>query len=71
MQYRPLGSSNVPFCLTIAYAMTKDAELMRYMVRLIDDWEGDFDATNWKGVAMHARAREHERGWIYLTNGQF
>jgi hypothetical protein len=71
MQYRPLGSSNVPFCLVMAYALTKDDLERIRMGDMLDEWEGDFDATNWRGVAEHAMSRLHEGGWLHLTAGKF
>jgi hypothetical protein len=71
MQYRPLGSSNVPFCLVMAYALTKDDLERSRMGDMLDDWEGNDEATNWRGVAEHAVSRLHEGGWLHLTTGGF
>ena len=71
MQYRPLGSSNVPFCLVISYVLTRDDTQREHIADLLRDWEDDFDATNWMGIARHARSKVNQRGWIYMTNGSF
>ena len=71
MQYRPLGSSNVPFCLSIAYVMTKNEHQKARIHDLLQDWEDDFEATNWLGIAKHAETKMNQRGWIFLTHGSF
>lgn len=71
MQYRPLGSSSVPFCLAIAYAVTEDESLLRKMESLLSVWESDFEVTRWVDCAIQTKSRMNERGWLHLTNGQF
>lgn len=59
LQYRPLGSSSVPFCLAMAYALTKDELERNCMGELLDGWEADFDMMNWRDVAEDAMSRLH------------
>ena len=71
MQYRPLGSSSVPFCLTMAYAICPHPELSIIMDDLLAEWEMDFEATRWRDLALRTRTRMHEPGWLFLTDGKF
>lgn len=71
MAYRPLGSSSVLLCLALSYALATDEALLQRITDLLAVWEIDHESIEWLDLAASARSRVHERGWLYVTSGQF
>jgi len=51
MQYRPLGSSYIPFCLVSAWAAADGRTEQAEVERMLEEWQSDFQETRWINIA--------------------
>ncbi|KAH7348314.1 hypothetical protein BKA65DRAFT_594168 [Rhexocercosporidium sp. MPI-PUGE-AT-0058] len=51
MQYRPLGSCYMPFCLVSAWAATDGTAEQAEIERMLEEWQNDFQETRWMNMA--------------------
>jgi hypothetical protein len=47
--YRPLGASYMPLALMTACAASRTSSQRQQMQRLLNDWQGDFQSSQWLG----------------------
>lgn len=57
MQYRPLGSSYIPFCLVSAWAAADGTSERADVERMLEDWQSDFQETRWIDTAVWLKNR--------------
>ena len=63
-KYRPLGSSSIPLCLIVAWAVT-DAILIRESLEvMLSEWQMDLGSARWMDMAIWWKAKMSEPKWI-------
>ncbi|KAG4432416.1 hypothetical protein IFR05_012106 [Cadophora sp. M221] len=62
MQYRPLGSCYIPFCLVSARAATDGETERAHIERMLEEWQKDFREKRWMDMAIWVKnGLEHLR----------
>ncbi|KAK0104374.1 hypothetical protein ONS95_004668 [Cadophora gregata] len=54
-QYRPLGSSYIPFCLVSAWAAVDGTSAQWEIENMLEEWQSDFQETRWINIAKWLR----------------